>query len=127
METTKYECNLTNYIVEFSLYKDQLQNNYAILEKVETDYRYIKAFMALLRRSIVDLQKKGYSYIRQYIFESEYTELLKDKTSFIVKFNHPHDKSTPVKHHLDVVEIECKIEDFLENYGVAMGISNYVE
>jgi len=107
METQKiYKCQLTGYFIEFII-KDE----YAYLNTVMTDYHNLKAFFVLLRNSVDSLIKLNIKKIKQTISHEEWELYLNGKTTWKI-----------IKTTQEVHEIECDINDFLQNYGVGIGI-----
>jgi len=68
-------------------------------------------FFSLLRLSIDSLQKKGILYIRQFVSNDEYESFLKNKTTWHIK-----------NREEETLELICKLEDFLENFGMGIGL-----
>lgn len=109
MEIQKiYKCHITGYFIEFIL-KDE----YAYLNTIMTDYINLKALIVLLRNAIESLKKLNIKKIRQTVSHEEWEMYLYGKTSWEI---------IPYKTTMDIHEIECDINDFLQNYGVGIGL-----
>ena len=108
MQQQIYKCKVTNYNIEYII---DSEKKTALLNMIISDYKYIKALMNLLRNSIDDLQKKNISRIRQLVSKEEWDFYLKEKTTWMV--------IGEAENHY---QIECPIDDFLENYGRGIGL-----
>ena len=113
MEVKKYKCNVTSYEIIYNF--DQI-NSIAYFDKVNTDYKYPKAFFALLQHSIQNLMNLDCKYIHQYVSHEDYHLIAQLKTSFVM-----------VNKFTDSVEIKSCIKDFIESFGVVMGIPNFID
>ena len=102
-----YKCDTSGYFIEFIL-KDE----YAYINTIICDYIHIKTFFVLLRNSIYDLVKLNIKRIRQTVSDEEWNMYLKNRTSWYIINNGD----------MNVVDIECSIDDFLQNYGVGIGL-----
>lgn len=103
-----YKCSITGYFIEFIL-----KNECAYVNTIMTDYFNLKAFFVLLRNAIDSLIKLNIKTIRQTVSHEEWELYLSGKTSWRI---------IPYKTTMDIHEIECDINDFLQNYGVGIGI-----
>jgi hypothetical protein len=101
-----YECKITNYLIKYIKYQDGylVESIY-----VHDDYKNIKALMSLIRNSIDDLTNKNVRYIYQYIYENEWMQFLKNKTTWEII-----EKS-------EICLIKCDISDFIKNYAIGIG------
>ena len=102
--THKVKCPLTKYEIVFTI--DDSDNSAYILE-INTDYKLIKPFFALLRNSMDELKEKGVVTIRQSVYIEEYEKDLKRK------------KCTwkIAKTYCDqTCDLECDIDDYTNNY-----------
>jgi len=106
-----FKCPLTKY---FIVYVVDIDNNYAYVNTIFTDYQNIKAFLALMRNSIEQLRNLKIDKIRQTVDNTEWQMYLKGKTSWIIISNDTFSNTS---------DIECSIGDFLENYGVGIGLN----
>ena len=103
-----YKCKLTQYFVEY------IENdNIAYINAIGSDYKNLKAFLALLRSSVDNLKKKNICKIRQSVAFSEWENYLINKTTWEIK---------KIDNMMKIYEIECPIDDFLENYGIGIGL-----
>ena len=111
MRRTKiYRCQITGYRLEYIIDTDSCAETGVAI----TDYHNMRAFVALLRSSIDQLKNnEGIKYIIQHVHDEEWDNFLKGKTSWTII-------TTDLKHH--IYTIKCDIDDYLENYGVAIGI-----
>lgn len=101
-----FKCKVTGYYIEYIIDTDL---NHALMNVVVTDYKHVKAFLALMRNSINNLKRRGVKRIRQFVSIDEWTKFLKNKTSW------------KVLNEMDPYEIECDIDDFMTNYGIGIG------
>ena len=108
-----YKCPITAYMVEYYIDND---NEVAETGSFITDYQNMKSFLALLRSSVEQLKRdEGVTHIIQTVGNDEWTTYLKDKTSWqIIKIDPKYRLCT----------IKCSIDDYLENYGVAIGLQD---
>lgn len=105
-----YKCNITKYCIEFIVDSD---DNSALINTIICDHIQMRAFLALLKNSIDKLNEIGIKKIRQCIYFNEWEQFLKNKTSWkIINF----DKN------LQIYDLECEIDDFLQNYGIGIGL-----
>lgn len=103
-----FKCPITNYYIEYIV---DDENKCALINSIVTDYQHLKPLCALLRLSIDVLKNKHISHIKQNVSKEEYENFLKNKTSWNVS-----------KEYNDSLELECDVNDFLENYGVGIGL-----
>lgn len=109
MEQQKiYKCAITGYFIEF-IVKDEC----AYINTIMTDYVNLRAFLILLRNAIDSLIKLNVKTVRQTISQEEWELYLYGKTTW---------KIIPYTTMMDINEIECDINDFLQNYGIGIGI-----
>ena len=107
-----FNCNITKYKIEYIINNDS-NNNVAILNTIICDYKNLKAFFALLRTSIDKLTEKKITTIQQTVSFQEWNTYLKNKTTW---------KIINTDNKIQIYDIECPINDFLQNYGVGIGI-----
>ena len=107
-----YKCETTGYVLEYIIYQN---NNIAETGFVWSDYKNMKALLSLLRNSIDKLKKDGIKYIIQRVEQQEWDKYLRDKTSWTII-------DTDDKYNTYI--IKCSVDDYLENYGVAIGLNN---
>ena len=105
-----YKCPITKYFIEYIV---DTEINCAHISTIFTDYQNIKAFIALLRKSIDQLTQLNISKIRQVVDCTEWKMYLQDKTSWII-INTDFSSNS--------YDIECNLADFLYNYGVGLGL-----
>ena len=74
----------------------------------------MKAFLALLRSSIDTLKTKNIKYIMQCVELLEWAEYLDNKTSWQINNKNELEQT---------VMLKCDIDDFLENFGVGIGLN----
>lgn len=110
MTVIKYECPITKYYIEYSIY-----DSTACFDFIDCDYVNFKAFLNLLRMSIDDLIKKNINKIQQCVEIIEYNELLKGRTSW---------KIVRKIEQTNSVVLECDISEFMNNYGIGLGVKN---
>ena len=103
-----FECPITKYSLEYLI--DDIKK-YALLENINTDFIYMKAFVSLVKRSIDNLQEKGIKLIRQFVSFDEWNKFLVNKTSWKI-----------INKDNQVYLLECQIEDFLINFGIGIGV-----
>lgn len=116
MERKEYKCELTGSEITYIVHEEQ---KIADINFKYVNYKYVKGFLVLLRTSIDEMKRDGVKLIRQNVTEKDWETILKDKTSWEKILVETRDNS------LGVI-IMCKIEDFLENVGVGMGIKNII-
>lgn|SRR5690606_26738338 len=107
MITLRYDCDLSNNSIVFECCT---KTKIALMDKATYDEKIPKMFFFVLRDSIEDLEKKGYTKICQKVSREEYDECLKDNKKWQIIYE---DKTGML--------IECNIEDSLEC--IAMGFS----
>lgn len=105
-----FSCTITKYKIEYIIDDN---DKTAILNTIICDYQNLKAFFALLRTSIDKLMEKKIMMIRQVVSFDEWNDYLENKTTW---------KIISVDNVSEIYDIECKIEDFLQNYGIGIGI-----
>jgi len=105
-----FTCNITKYKIEYIIDDN---NKNAILNTIICDYQNLKAFLALLRTSIDKLIEKKIMSIGQTVSFNEWNDYLKNKTTWEI---------INTDNIAEIYDIECKIEDFLQNYGIGIGI-----
>lgn len=110
MEKKSFECSITKYRIEYIL---NPQKDIALFNIVESDYKNMKAYLALLRSSVDQLKGMNIKFIMQCITFDDWTNFLDCKTSWQI-----HDSNDKQEIHM----IKCDIDDFLENYGVGIGL-----
>ncbi|AYV77299.1 MAG: hypothetical protein Barrevirus31_2 [Barrevirus sp.] len=109
-----YDCPITKYKVEYIINENKgTKEKVALFNTVVTDYKNMKAFLSLIRSSIDQLKEKNIQYICQTVTIKEFNEFLKDKTSWQVITSSEKE---------EICMIKCPIDDFLENYGVGLGL-----
>ncbi len=104
-----FKCPITKYFIEYIV---NTETGIANIGTIGSDFTCVKAFMALLRRSIDDLSQKNVTKVRQCVYRQEWAAFLENKTTWTIISDA----------HNGVYEIECNIDDFLHNYGVGIGI-----
>ena len=110
MEQAIYSCPITKYRIEYIINNSK---HTALFNTVISDYKNMKAFLALIRSSIDQLIVKNIQYIMQCITFEEWDNYLKDKTSWTIETSNNNQQ---------IHMIICPINDFLENYGVGIGL-----
>ena len=105
-----FTCEITKYKIEFIIDES---SNFAILNTIICDYKNFKAFLALLRNSIDKLIKSNITKIRQSVSFQEWEYYLKNKTTYDIVY-------TDTKSQ--IYDIECSSSDFLQNYGIGIGL-----
>lgn len=112
-----YNCELTGYSIKY-----EIEDNYALMDCVNCDYVYPKAFASLLRTSIDDLQANGIKIIKQYVYKNDYDENLKNKTKWSMQCSPIQDLGDNNSNDTDILLLSCSIDDFLENIAIGLGI-----
>ena len=107
-----YNCPITKYSIEYIIDTD---SNDAMLNTILCDYMNIKAFMSLMRISVDKMVEKNIKTISQSVAVEEWDLYLKNKTTWQIK---KYDENN------GIYSIKCDINDFLLNYGIAIGILN---
>lgn len=107
--TIVYTCPVTKYMIEFII-NNELKT--AEFNTIICDYIHMKAWISLLRTSIDKLIGLKITKMRQGVSMEEWTDYLEDKTSW---------KIINIDKISGIYYIECPIDDFLENYGKAIG------
>lgn len=107
-----FTCNITKYKIEYIL-DDTNNTNVAILNTIICDYKNLKAFFALLRTSVDKLSEKKITIIRQAVGFFEWNNYLKNKTTY---------KIINIDQKAQIYDIECSLDEFLQNYGIGIGI-----
>lgn len=102
------KCQTTGYYIEFII---DVESKSALMGTIVCDYVYFKAFLNLLRLSVDNLTKQNIKKIRQKVPFDEWKSYLENKTSWLV-----------IDINNDIYELECDINHFLENYGIAIGM-----
>lgn len=105
-----FKCPITKYAIEFVV--NQEKKN-AYLNLIVSDYKHLKPLFSLLRTSIDTLAKKDITIISQTVSKGEWDLYLKNKTTWKIT---SHDKKS------NIYDIECNINDFLENFGIGIGL-----
>ena len=105
-----FSCHITNYKIEYIINDS---DKVAIINTIICDYKNLKAFFSLLRTSIDKLMKKEIISIRQVVSFDEWNDYLKNNTTWQI---------INTDNVAEIYDIECKIEDFLQNFGVGIGI-----
>lgn len=108
-----FDCPITKYAIEYIV---DIDTKSAMLNTIICDYVNIKAFLALLRTSIDKLVNLNIEIIYQTVAHEEWENYLKNKTSWKIKKKDIEDVNQ------EIYELECSIKDFLENYGIGIGI-----
>ncbi len=106
-----FKCPITNYYIEYLV--DE-KNNFALMANIVSDYQHMKPLLMLLRTSIDQLKEKNILKIRQIVLLEEWNEYLEGRTTWSILEKQQFQIAT--------VEIECEIDDFLKNYGAALGL-----
>lgn len=104
----KFSCPLTGYYIDFEINKTNAE-----LLTINCDYNNMKAFLLLIRNSIDGLINLKIEHIIQSVSISEWDSFLKDKTSWII-----------ICETDSIVVLKCKIDDFLTNFGIGIGLAN---
>ena len=108
-----YKCQVTGYKIEYIINN---QNHTATCGIIMCDYENMKAFLALLRSSIEQLKSnEGVLYIIQTVSDDEWINYLSGKTSWKIIVS-------DIKKNYKTHTIQCSIDDYLENYGVGLGL-----
>ena len=105
-----FKCPITKYYIEFII---DTELCVAYIGTIGCDYVHIKPFMGLLRNSIDLIIKKNIEKIRQSVDYNEWKLYLENKTTWKIINDNKIDH---------IYEIECDICDFLQNYGVGIGL-----
>ncbi len=105
-----FECPITKYRIEY-IVNDTKRT--ALFNMAISDYKNMKAFLALIRSSVDQLKNKNIEFIMQCVSIDEWEQYLKDKTSWTIE------NSNKIQ---QVYMLKCQIDDFLENYGVGIGL-----
>ena len=108
-----FDCNITKYYIEFILNNDK-----AYMNTINWDYLNIKPFLQLIRTAIEKLKKNNHiKKIVQTISLVDWDNFVNKNTTFeiINKDN-----------KLQICDIQCDIEDFLENFGIILGINDNI-
>ena len=108
MDNKTYTCPLTDYSITIVL-----QNDVATIISNESDYLNAKAYCLLLRRMVTDLKKNQVQYIALTMDIGSWEEYIEGRTSWEVV----------CKDGVGVTVVS-KIDDFLENIAVALGLSS---
>ena len=98
-------CELTGYYIEFII-----NNDIVYINTIWWDFNNHKAFLQLLRKSIEQLNniKPRIVKIRQTVSKQDWDNIIKENSTFnIISENKI----------LQFLDIECGIDDFLENFG----------
>lgn len=115
MEQLIFKCNITDYFIEMIIIEEKNVNNESEkighINLIKSDYKNLKALLNLLRTTIDKLSNLNIKKIRQEVYLNDWKEYLKDKTSFYIK---------DLKQ--EIIIIECKTEEFLENFGIGIGV-----
>ena len=111
-----FTCPITKYYIEYVI---DAETNTAFINTIISDYQHMKPLMTLLRSSIDNLEKKGVKKIRQTISQDEWDAYLKNKTSWTI-INTTINKLADTSYN--IYDIECDLVDFLQNYGVGIGL-----
>lgn len=99
-----YRCKLTDSWINY-----QITNNTADMKMFDFKFENIKPFFVLVRDSIEELKEKNIKFIRHMVLKDEYDKILKNKTTWkIINYD-------PI---YNAYLLECKIENFLKNFGV---------
>lgn len=106
-----FKCPITKYFIEYIVDTD---TNCAHINMIFTDYQNIKAFIALVRKSIDQLSQLQVKKIRQVVDCIEWEMYLKGKTSWTII-----NTDLPTNSH----DVECDIKEFLHNYATGIGMS----
>ena len=111
MKQKIYKCDITGYSIEFLI--DANDETIAKTGFVLSDYKNMKALLSLLRNSVDQLENDGIKYIVQRVDKYEWNRYLEGKTSWeIIKRDDIY----------NTYIIKCSITDYLENYGVGIGL-----
>ena len=106
-----YRCQITGYRIEYIINDDE---HTALCGIIICDYLNMKAFLALLRSSIDQLKEiEQVVYITQILNQDEWNNYLKGKTSWEIISS---------DNKLKIYTLKCSIDDYLENYGIAIGL-----
>jgi hypothetical protein len=107
-----FKCPVTKYFIEYIIDTDL---ECAYINTIYTDHLNMKAFLAILRKSIDQLSELNVKTIRQTVYCKEWKLYLKNKTSWRIINTDQQTNSH---------DIECNIQDFLHNYAIGIGIEN---
>lgn len=114
-----FKCDVTLYRLEYIV---NPETHTALLNTIISDFKYPKALCNLIRTSIEKLKKENIKKIRQYVCDREWGDYLENKTTWKV-VRVLEEMSTISYMNLSITkEIECDIDDFLENFGVGIGL-----
>ena len=109
MEQAFFNCDITGYFIEYIL-----SDNTAYMNTVHCDYINIKPFIQLMRVSIEKLKERNINKIRQTVSIEEWKTCIKNTT-----FQKITEDTA-----LEICDIECDIDDFLENFGIILRLEN---
>lgn len=109
MKQIVYKCDITGYYLEY-LYQDEI----AYMYNISSDFTHIKPLIQLIRTSIDKLKEINIKKIVQTVSMEEWYNWINSETSFRIINNDLH---------LGICEICCDIEDFLENFGIIIGVN----
>lgn len=107
-----FKCNITNYYIEYILNDD-----IAYMYTINCDFVNIKPFLQLIRTSIESLKSKNISKISQTVSLVEWYNFINNNTTF---------ELVNEDEYLEICDIECNIDDFLENLGIILDINNTI-
>jgi hypothetical protein len=110
--STVFECPLTKYKIEYVI-NEQI----ALLNTIVCDYKNFKAFIALLRMSVDKLIKRDIKFMQQTVAFEEWDLYLEDKTTWQIKQTDEQN---------EIYLIECDMDMFLTNYGIGIGVPEFV-
>ena len=118
MKRLFYNCNISNNWILF-----EVSDNVADMKLIQVDHQNFRLFCKLIREAIDDLIDKKIKMINQLVTRDDYEQILKNKTSWKIV-----EKTTDSNYEsvLDpnALLIECKIEDFIDNFAKAHGIKS---
>lgn len=111
MKQELFTCSISGYYIEYVITDTY---DIAYMNTVNCDFIKIKAFIQLLRTSIEKLKKINVKKIRQTVSADEWFRDINDKTTF---------QLVNIDNKIGLCDIECDIDDFLENFGRILNVN----
>lgn len=115
MENIEFRCDISENVIEYRCSKDG-NNKDIFMEYTHLDPNLPKSFLVLLRTSINSLKLKGYTHLVQTVYKSDWDNFLKNNKKWKIR-------QTDIVGGIEIVIIECKIEDAIECIGSGLGIA----
>lgn len=96
-----FKCSMTGYYFQVTI-----NNKYAYINNIVTDYSNLMAFFTLMRNTINELKTLGIKHIMKSVYTQEYNDILETNTTWKI-----------VKTYVDnTCDIMCPIDDYISNY-----------